>query len=63
MELDEETIALLSFVSKYIFLPIFILYLFGIEVLIIGGMYRQALTLTFLVFTLNAMIWNREVFR
>ena len=63
IEVDEETAEGIVFICKYILLPICIIYLFAVEILIVWKLYRQALTLVFLIFTLNAMIWNRKVLR
>ena len=57
---SKENIDFLEKIIKYFFLPLFICNTLAINYLCICNMYRQALTIILIVFSLNALCWNKR---
>lgn len=57
---SEEDMELLTKIAKYIFLPIFICYLLGIDVFIFTQEYRKLISLILIAFSFNAICWKRR---
>ena len=57
---SKENIDFLEKILKYFFLPLFICNILAVDYLCMCNMYRQALTIIFIVFSINALCWNKR---